>query len=152
MAVAAPAHRMNQIVMPEERGPAHAGELRALIRVDQHPVLRLSPPHSHEQSLQHDVGGLAALYRPADDDGEIGEALTGPDISDVRDPRGVWNLDVELPVERVIYNDRRPAAVYAGPAFVANLRPYPGNACPGVRPGSGSTSRPWSRRSLCRFR
>ncbi len=42
-----------------------------------------------------------------DDDDEIGEALTCPDIGDVRDPGRVWSLDVELPVERIIDDDRR---------------------------------------------
>ena len=127
MAVAASAHRVNQIVVPEERGPVHAGKLRALIRVDQHLVFRFASPHRHKQGLQYDVRGLAALHRPADDttgveiddDREIGEALTGSDIGDVRDPRRVWSLDVELPVERIIYDDGRPAAVDAGTAFVA---------------------------------
>ncbi len=80
---------------------------------------------------------MAALRRPADnttgieinDDGEIGEALTGSDIGDLRDPGGVWSRDVELPVERIVYGDGRPAAVDAGTAFVANLRLYPSNAC-----------------------
>lgn len=35
MAVAAPAHGMFQIVGPQERGPVHAGELAALVRMDQ---------------------------------------------------------------------------------------------------------------------
>src|SRR5690606_13030462 len=58
VAVTASAHRVNQIVMPEERGPFHAGELRPLIRADQHLVLRFVSPHRHEQSLQYDIRGL----------------------------------------------------------------------------------------------
>jgi hypothetical protein len=39
--------------------------------MDQHLVLRLSPPHRHKQSLQNDIGGLSALHRPADDPARI---------------------------------------------------------------------------------
>ncbi len=34
MAVTAPAHRVNQIVVSQEAGPVHAGELGALIGMD----------------------------------------------------------------------------------------------------------------------
>lgn len=82
------------------------------------------------------------MHRPADnttgieinDGGEIGEVLTGSDIGDVGDPGRVWSRDVELPVERIIYGDGRPAAVDAGTAFVANLRLYPSNACQACDP------------------
>ena len=62
MAVAASAHRLLKIVSPDERSPVHAGELRALIRVDQHPLLRFAPPYRHVQRLQHRIGGLPALH------------------------------------------------------------------------------------------
>lgn len=86
------------------------------------PVFRFALPHRHKQGLQYDVRGLVALHRPADDttgieiddDREIGEALTGLDRGDVRDPRRVLSLDVELSVERIIYDDGRPAAIDAG--------------------------------------
>lgn len=45
MAVAASAHRVLKVVSPDEGCPVHAGELRALVRVDQHPLL-----HSGRQS------------------------------------------------------------------------------------------------------
>lgn len=67
MAVAASAHRVNQFVVLDERGPGHAGELRTLIRMNQHLVLRFASPHRRAQSLQYDVHGLSALHRPADD-------------------------------------------------------------------------------------
>ncbi|MND35526.1 hypothetical protein D3C80_261660 [compost metagenome] len=57
--------------------------------------------------------------------GQIGEALTGPDIGDVRDPDLVRSRYIKLPVERVIDDDGRLFAVDAGAAFVANLRLYP---------------------------
>ena len=117
MAVAASAHRVNQIVVLEERGPVHAGELRTLIRMNQHLVLRLSPPHRHEQSLQYHVRGLSALHRPADDPAgievddnrKVSEALAGSDVSDVRDPGLVRSRYVKLPVER-----ERPAKAFSG--------------------------------------
>jgi len=82
------------------------GELRALIQVDQHLVLRLASPHRHEQGLQHDVRGLSALHRPAydparieiDDDGKVSETLAGSDIGDgscMRPIRTVARLLVE---------------------------------------------------------
>ena len=55
-----------KIVLPQECSPVHAGELRALVRVDQHLALRLPAPDGHEQGLQDHIGGLAALHRPAD--------------------------------------------------------------------------------------
>ena len=113
MAVAASAHRVNQIVVPEERGPVHAGKLRALIRVDQHLVFRFASPHRHEQSLQYDVRGLSALHRPADDPARIevddnrkvSETFAGSNVSDVRDPGLVRSCYVELPVELIIDDD-----------------------------------------------
>jgi hypothetical protein len=45
VAVAATAHRVLKIVVLQERRPFHAGELRALIRVDQDLALRLSTPY-----------------------------------------------------------------------------------------------------------
>lgn len=83
---------MNQIVVFQERSPIRAGELRALVPVDQHLVLRRAPPRGHEQSLQHDVRGLAALQCPADDpagievddDGQISKTFARPDVGDVR--------------------------------------------------------------------
>ena len=129
MAVAASAHRVNQIVVPEERGPVHAGELRTLIRMNQHLVLRFTSPHRHEQSLQYDVRSLSALHSPADDparikvddDRKVSEALAGSDVGDVRDPGLVRSRDVKLPVECVVDSDGRPAAIDAGTAFVADL-------------------------------
>ena len=105
MAVAASARRVNQIVVPEERGPVHAGKLRAQIRMKQRLVLRFASPHRNEQRLQYDVGGLSALRRPTDgttgieidDDGEIGEALTGSDVGNIRDPGFVRSRYVKLP-------------------------------------------------------
>ena len=97
---------MNKIVVFEERGPVHACELRALVRMDEHLVLRLAPPNCHEQGLQHDVCGLSALHRPADDPARIevddyrkvSEALAGSDVGDVRDPGLVRSRDVKPPV------------------------------------------------------
>lgn len=134
MAVAASAHRVNQIVVLEERGPVHADELRTLIQMNKDLVLRLSPPHRHEQSLQYDVRGLSALHRPADDptgievddNRKVSEALAGLDVSDVRDPGLVRSRYVKLPVERVLDSNGRPAAIDAGTAFVADLRLDPG--------------------------
>ncbi|MNL76418.1 hypothetical protein D3C87_2023840 [compost metagenome] len=61
MAVAASAHRVNQIVVPQEARPIHAGELGALVGVDQHRILRLAAPDRHVKRLQDDLTGLSAL-------------------------------------------------------------------------------------------
>lgn len=121
-------------MVPQEQAPLHAGELRALIRLDQHLILRLAPPPSHEQGLQHDIHGVTAPPGPTDhttgvainDDGKIGEALAGPDVGYVRNPHVVRKLDVELPVKRVIDNDGRSAAGYARTVLVADLCLDPG--------------------------
>lgn len=47
-------------------------------------------------------------------------------VSDVRDPGLVRSCYVELPVELIIDDDRRSAAIDAGTAFVADLRLYSG--------------------------
>ena len=96
-----------------ERGPVHAGKLRALIRVDQHLVFRFASPHRHEQRLQYDVRGLSALHCPADDPARIevddnrkvSETFAGSNVSDVRDPGLVRSCYVELPVELIIDDD-----------------------------------------------
>ncbi len=67
MAVSAAAHRVLQIVGPKERCPVHAGELAALVRMDQNLFPGLSPPCRREQRLQDNFGRLAALHRPSND-------------------------------------------------------------------------------------
>ena len=64
--VSSAAHGVRKIVGPQEGCPVDAGELAALIGADQNLCLQLAPPDSHEQRLQDDVGGLAALHQPAD--------------------------------------------------------------------------------------
>ena len=142
MAVAASAHRVLKIVSPCERGPVHAGELRALIRVDQQPLLRFTPPYRHVQRLQHHIGGLSALHRAAhhaagvqvDHDGQIGKAFLGADVGDVCHPGPVWRSHVELAIQSVVDGHGWLATIVTRPPFVADLRPdtrqpgQPGNA------------------------
>jgi len=142
MAVAAPAHRVLKSVSADEGGPVHAGELRALVRVDQHPVLWFAPPYRHVQRLQHHIGGLPALHRPAhhaagieiNHDSQVGEALQGANVGDVCHPGPVWRSNIELAIQRVVDRQGRLATIAARPALVADLRPdtrqprQPGNA------------------------
>lgn len=80
MAVAASAHRVHEIVVFESGRPGTDPDLLT-IGVRQHLLLGFAPPHCHAQSLQYDIGCLAALHCPADqpagmkinDDCEIGE-------------------------------------------------------------------------------
>ena len=134
MAVAAPVHGVNQIVVSQEAGPVHAGELRALVGVDQHRILWLAAPDRHVQGLKDDLAGLPALQRPADDaareqvddHGQISKALHGLDIGDVAHPGGVRCMDVELPGQGVVDYDRWLATIGARPAPIADLGLDPG--------------------------
>ena len=107
VAASSAGHGVLKIVGAQEGGPIHAGELAALIGVDQHLRLGFASPDRHERGLQDDVRGLAALHRPSDDTPrievddhrEIGKALLRPDVGDVRDPDTIRCFDVELPVE-----------------------------------------------------
>lgn len=97
--------------------------------------LRLSPPDSHQQCLQHEIRCLTALHRPAnnaagieiDHHREIGEAFVGPDVSDVGDPGLVWSPDVKLPIQRVVDDNGRSTTIDAGTTFLAELSLYTGN-------------------------
>ena len=129
VAVSSTAHGVLKIVGTQEGGPVHAGELAALIGVDQHLCLGFASPDRHEQGLQDDVRGLAALHRPSDDaprievddHREIRKALLRSDVGDVarhcpRTNGGQWlapdtirRFDVEPPVEGVVDHDRRLA-------------------------------------------
>lgn len=130
MTVAAAAHGMLKIVSTQECGQFHAGELTALIRMDQHLVLRLSSPDGHHQGLQNDICRLTALHGPADhapevkidNHREVDEPYLRPDIGNIGHPDLVRCLDVELPVESIIDHDRWLATITAGAAPVADLR------------------------------
>ena len=98
VAVSATAHRVFQIVIPDDHSLVHAGELRALTRVDQHLALRFASPYRDAQRLQHHIGGRPALHRPThhaarveiDHDSQIGKAFQGADVGDVCRPSPVW--------------------------------------------------------------
>lgn len=78
---------------------------------------------------------LSALHRPADDPAgikihhyrDIGEALVGSDVGDISDPGLVRGRDVELPIQRVVDDNGRPAAVNSRTKFVSDLSLYPGD-------------------------
>lgn len=113
VAVPASAHRVLKIAVLQKGSPIHAGELGALIRVDQGRGLRPPSPHPHQQRLQHDVGELPALKRQAndaageqvDDHGQIGETLMGSDVGDVRHLRLVLRVDIEPSGQGVVDHD-----------------------------------------------
>ena len=121
---------MLKIVSTQEYGPIHAGELTALIRMDQHLVLRLSSPDGYHQGLQNDICRLTALHGPADhapgvkidDHRKVDEPFLRPDIGNIGHPNLVRGLDVELPVKSIIDHDRWLATITAGAAPVADLR------------------------------
>ena len=117
------------------------------MRMDEHPVLRFPAPHRHQQSLQNNVGRLAALHRSADDttgvevdhDRQIGEAFLGPDEGDVRHPAPDRCCHVELPIQRAVDDHGRLAAITARPTLVADPghdAGQPRQACNAVRAAS----------------
>ena len=97
--------------------------------MDQHLALRLPAPDGHQQGLQDNVGRLPALNGPSDDaprvevdnDGQIREAFQSPDIGYVCDPDAIGLLHVELPVQRVVDDQRWLAAAMSRPTFIADL-------------------------------
>ncbi len=105
VAVAPSAHWVFQIVSPNKGSPVQTGELRALIGMDQYTTFWLSSPNRHVQRLQHHIGGLSALYRPAHHaagievkhDSQIGKAFHCANVSDVRHPSFVRHAEIELP-------------------------------------------------------
>lgn len=121
---------MFQIVSPYEGSPVHAGELTALIGVDQHPAFGLSSPDGHMERLQYHIRGLAALHRLAhhmtrievEYDCKVGKPFHGADVGDVCDPHPVGCLDIKLPGQRVVDDQRWPATMATWPPPVANLR------------------------------
>lgn len=134
-------------VSADEGCPIHAGELRALVRVDQHALLGLAPPYRH---VQHDIGGLPALHRPThhaagikiDHDGQIGKALQGADVGDVRHPGPVWRSHVELAIQGVVDRQGRLANKAPGPPLVADLRLEAREPRSTAQRGSDSKPRP----------
>ena len=58
---------MFEVVLLQERGSVDAGELGALIQVDQNLACGFPAPHGDEQGLQNQIAGLAALHRPTDE-------------------------------------------------------------------------------------
>lgn len=67
MAVAAPAHAAEQVVVPQENLPVMACELTALVGVHQHHVLGLPASQRHQQRIEHQIGVDAAAHGPAND-------------------------------------------------------------------------------------
>jgi len=51
----------------DEAPPLVTGVLAALVGVNQQPRPRLSPPHGHQERLEHQVGAHPEQHRPADD-------------------------------------------------------------------------------------
>ncbi len=110
VAVPSAAHAVFKIMLLQERCPVHAGELGALVRVDQNLAFGLSAPYGHEQSLQNQISGLAALNGPANntprieinDNSQTGKALVGFDIGDVCDPGRIRCRNIKLTIQSVI--------------------------------------------------
>lgn len=97
--------------------------------MDQHLSQRLAPPERRQQSLQNKVCVLSALRRPANyaprikvnHDSQIQEPFMGFDVSDVGHPGPILNIDIKLPVQRVIHRNRWLATIPARTAFITDM-------------------------------
>ena len=65
--VASSTHAGFQVVVVEKLAPIAAGVLDALIRVNQHPLLRLATPDGHQQGVDDQIGPWIVLHAPAND-------------------------------------------------------------------------------------
>lgn len=107
VAVAAPAHAADQLVGLQELLPFFAGELTALVRVQQNRRFGLAAPQRHDQRAQHQIGVDARAHAPADDlareqvqhHGQVQPALVRADVGDVGHPGLVGLLDLELALQ-----------------------------------------------------
>ena len=76
---------------------------------------RLSSPDCHQQGVQHQLSGKGGFHGPADGfagikieyNGQVQPALPGADISDVRYPCVVRNIDVKVLVDPIRRNNGR---------------------------------------------
>ncbi len=151
VSVAAAARGMLQIVGPQKGSPIHTGVLAALIGMDQHLVLRLSPPDGHQQGLQDDICRLTALHGPADhapgieidDHREVGEALLRPHGGDIGHPDPVQEPQRRTSGRGCFDHDRWLAAITSGAALVKDPRLDPAAPCRpcNMADGAAATSR-----------
>lgn len=82
------------------------------------------------QRLQHHIGGLPALHRPAhhavrveiDHNRQIGKAFQGADAGNVCHPGPVGRSHVELAIQCAVDRQGRLATITARPTLVADLR------------------------------
>ena len=108
-AVATTAHAGIELVCFAEPDPVVASVLRALVRVHDDPLPRLSSPHCHHQRVEHKVTNHCRLHRPADDhaamkihdDRQVQPAFPGSDVRDIRDPSGIGSFHGELPLQKI---------------------------------------------------
>lgn len=66
-AVSPPRHAWLQVVCGAKAPPFVATILTSLIRMHQHALIGLAPPHGHQQGIQGQPLGQRRLHRPADD-------------------------------------------------------------------------------------
>lgn len=77
----------------------------------------LSPPHCHQQRVEHEFSGQRWLHRPTydlareqvHDDSEIEPCLPGPNVGDVGDPHAIGRLDGEFAINAIRCQNRRAA-------------------------------------------
>ena len=116
-AVCTSAHARIEVVGLAKARPVLAAVLRALVRMHEHPLLRLTPPQGHEQGIENQLARQGRFHRPADDFAriqihnhcQVQPALPRADIGDVGNPGAVRCVDAELPIEPIRRQDRRPS-------------------------------------------
>jgi len=108
-AVTTAAHAGVELVCFAEPDPVIASVLRALVRVHDDSLLRLSSPDCHHERVEHKVTNHCRLHRPADDhaamkihdDCQVQPAFPGSDVRNVRDPSSIGSINRELTLEKV---------------------------------------------------
>jgi putative transposase len=106
----------------EPLSPRAKSALTALIRMDDHRILWLSAPNRHRQCVQHQARLHACAHAPANDrtrvqiqhSSQIQPALMRSDVGDIRYPRVVWLIVLELTLQLIGYHLRRLAHLVPG--------------------------------------
>ena len=130
MAIASAAHTGFKVVVCKELSPVGTGILNALVGMDQNFVARFSPPQGHQQGVDDQIGARIIFHAPANDlpgeqvqdNRQIQPAFVGADICEIRDPRLVLALNLELTIQRVWSDVTDATAFKTSVALIAPRR------------------------------
>jgi len=130
VAVPTTTHAGDEVVLAQEVLPLVARELAALVRVQHDWGLGSSSPQRHQQRVEDQDRVDAAAHGPSDDltreqvhdHRQVQPAFVCADVRDVGDPRLVWLVDAELPLQVIGRDYRGLAASNAGSTAIPRLR------------------------------